>query len=166
MQFARVALDENNERILTELPVKLLNVYVNSIDSGCAVVEQAIREATVRSADIQANAPAWVNGKVFQCAFQLHAAAADEFLRSADNFNASVIRNGHASLSRSLAFHLNLTGENHGHSFLGRVGEASLDKKKIEPFASCFWFHDASNNQARRSTRNSAISRSRTARSK
>src|SRR5437867_4313261 len=91
---------------------------------------------------------------------------ADEFLRAADNFNAGVVRNGHACLSRSLAFHPNFTGENHGHSFLGRVGEASLDEKKIEPFASCFWFHDALNNQARRSTRNSAISRSRTARSK
>src|SRR5207302_2019701 len=166
MQFARVALNGGDVRILTQLPVKLLHVYVNSIDSRCAMLEQAVCEAAVRGANIQTNAAARVNGKVFQCAFQLQTATADEFPRSADNFNAGVIRNGHASLSRSLAFHLNFTSENHGYSFLGRVGEASLNEKKIEPFASCSWFHDASNNQARRSTRNSAISRIRTARSK
>src|SRR5437660_7497041 len=133
MKFARVALNGGDVRILTQLPVKLLHVQVNGVDSRCAMLEQAVCEAAVRGADIQTNAAARVNGKVFQRAFQLQTATADEFLRSADNFNAGVIRNGHASLSRSLAFHLHLTGADHAHSFLGRVGGASLDEKKLAP---------------------------------
>src|SRR5437660_11246709 len=126
MKFARVALNGGDVRILTQLPVKLLHVYVNSIDSRCAMLGQAVCEAAVRGADIQTNAAARVNGKVFECAFQLQTATADVFLRSSDNFNAVVIRNGNARLSRSPAFHAIFTGENQGHSYLRRYGGDTL----------------------------------------
>src|SRR5207249_10741972 len=119
---------------------KLLHVHVNGVDSGCAVVEQAIREATVRSADIQTNAPAWDNGKVFQRAFQLHAAAADEFLRSADDFNASVIRNGHASLSRSLAFTLNSTARIMAIAFWGGAAKPRSTGRRSSRLRAAFGF--------------------------
>src|SRR5947208_325839 len=164
-QFARVALDRSHERILTQLPVKLFHVHVYGIDPGRAMLEQAIRETTVRSADIQANAPARVDGRVLQSAFHLYATAADELLRAADDFDARAFLNGHACLFCPPAIYLNFSRENHGHRFLRRISEASLDEKKIEPPAACLLFHNSSNDQARRRTRNSAISRRRAARS-
>src|SRR2546426_269736 len=71
---------QETQGILAQLPVELFHVYVNSVDTLRAVLEQTIREASVRRSYIQANAPVWINRKVFQRAFQLHAAAADELL--------------------------------------------------------------------------------------
>jgi len=69
--------------------------------------------------------------------------AADELLHPADDFYARIFRDGHTRLFHSLTVHLNFTGENHSHGFLRRCGAASLDEKKIEPFAACLWFHKA-----------------------
>src|SRR6266851_6915352 len=142
-QFTRIPLDGNNARILPQLPVKLFHVYVDSVDARCAVLQQAIRETAVRSADIQANARRWLNRKVFQRAFEFCSTAAGELLQPAGDFDPRVFRDGHACLFHSFAVHLNFTGDNHGHGFLRRVGAASLDEKKIEAFAACLWFHEA-----------------------
>jgi len=142
-QFARIPLDWNNAGILAQLPVELFDVYVEGVDTFGALLEQAICEAAVRSADIEANAPRGLNRKVFQRAFKFRPAAADELLHPADDFDARIFRDGHTGLFHSLAVHLNFTGENHSHGSLRRCGAASLDEKKIEAFAACLWFHKA-----------------------
>src|SRR5437879_3132482 len=142
-EFACISRDRNNARILPQLPVKLFRVYVDSVDADCAALEQTIREAAVRGADIQANAPGRLNRKVFQRACEFRSAAADELLQPADDFDARVFRNGHTCLFHSLAVHLNFAGENHSHGFLRRAGAAALDEKKVEALAACLWLHKA-----------------------
>ncbi len=91
------------------------------------MLEQAIREAAIRRADVQANTPRRLNHKVFQRAFELRPTTADELLQPAGDFDARVVRDWHTGLFHPLAVHLNFTGENHRQGFLRRSGAASLD---------------------------------------
>jgi len=70
-EFAGVALDGNNASVLCELPVELIDVHVQGVDAGGSVLEQAIGEPAIGSADVQASATGRVNRKVFEGAFEL-----------------------------------------------------------------------------------------------
>jgi hypothetical protein len=61
LQFAGIALDAEDTRVLLEFPVQLIGVDVNGEDFGGAVLQKAVGEATIGGAEVEANRFCWVH---------------------------------------------------------------------------------------------------------
>src|SRR6266850_7754515 len=107
------------------------------------MLQETVREPPCRRADVQANTSSGINRKISKCAFQFDAASTDELLRPVCQFNLRVSGDGGASFVGALAVYLDFTGEDHGKSFLQRLGNPALDEEKIQALANRFGFHDA-----------------------
>src|SRR6266403_2071340 len=81
--------------------------------------------------------------RISKCAFQFDAASADELLRPVCQFDLRVSGDGGAGFVGPFAIYLDFAGEDHGKSFLQRLGNPALDEEKIQPLANCFGFHGA-----------------------
>ena len=79
LEFAGVALDGDDSRVLPEFPRELGEVHVDGVDARGAMLQKAIREATGGAANIEADEAGGIYCKIFESAFELQAAAARVF---------------------------------------------------------------------------------------
>jgi hypothetical protein len=78
-QESRIFLDLAHALVALEFPVELRGVHVDGEDAARAVLEQAIGEATVGRADIEADAAGDIDGKIGESAFEFEPATAGVF---------------------------------------------------------------------------------------
>src|SRR5581483_10917660 len=72
-----LAFDDDDARILAQLPRQLIVTHINGPHTRRAVLQQTIGEAAGRSADIDADAVARIDMKLAERRFKLQAAATD-----------------------------------------------------------------------------------------
>ena len=78
-QFAGVALDLYDARILLKLPSELADVHVDGVNARRTVLQEAIGESSVGRADIETDLIRGVDRKIFERAFEFLPCAAGEF---------------------------------------------------------------------------------------
>src|ERR1700740_1794630 len=97
--------------MLPELPVKLADVYVHSVDAQCTALQQAVGEAAGRGAQIEANTTRGIEGEILERAGELESTAAREFLRTGRDSNARIRGDCCPSLVCARPIHLNFASE-------------------------------------------------------
>ena len=83
-------------RILLKLPCELAYVYVNGVDARGTALEQAIGEASVGGADVEADLIRGVDGKVLESAFEFLSGATRKFRVATGNRNLGRFRDRRA----------------------------------------------------------------------
>jgi len=132
VKFAGIAFDADDARILLKFPVELIGVDVDREDFGGAVLEQAIGEAAVGGAEVEADLSGGIDSEIVKGPFEFEAATGDVFLNTAVNFDSDVVRYGVAGLGDGGAVNQDFAGEDHGLSFLAGGGEVASDDQLIQ----------------------------------
>lgn len=139
-EFAGVALDWDDARILLEFPGELREVDVGGEDFGGAVLEEAVGEAASGRAEVEADFCGGRDGKIGESAGEFEAAARGEFLLAGE-FDVGAGGDGSAGFVGTRAVEADFAGKDEGASGVLGVGEAALDEEKVEANARRFGFH-------------------------
>ena len=117
LKVAGVAFDSDDAWVLLQLPVELVGVDVHSENASGSVLEEAIGEASVGGAEVEADFSGGIEGEILQCAFEFEAAAGDVFLEAAMDFDLRVVENRLAGFGDLSAVYEDFASENHGLGF-------------------------------------------------
>src|SRR5579859_4994404 len=128
LEFARIAPNADDARVLLKFPGELARVYVDGVDARGACLEQAVGEAARGRAEVEADGAGWIHGKVGESAFQFKAAAARIFLQTACDFDLCGFVNLRAGFFFLSAIDADFARENHGLRLLAGFGEAAFDE--------------------------------------
>lgn len=152
-EMACVFFDGDDARVLAELPGELARGDVDGIDARGAAPEQAIRESASGAADVEANEPCGIDGKIVESAGEFFASAAGKGERVGDEIDGGVNGDEGAGFGCGLARDADAGGEDQGLGALAGFGEAAFDEEEVEAALEGFGFAGWGHRQMRTTKR-------------
>jgi hypothetical protein len=116
---------------LLKFPVELVGVDINGEHADRSMLEQAIGEAAVGSAEIQANFSCGINREIPKSSFEFEATAGHVFLQAGANFDLRVVGDGVTGFGDRDAVNDNFAGEDHGLGFFARSDASAVEQKAV-----------------------------------
>jgi hypothetical protein len=121
---------DDNARIPAQFPVELAFANIDGMHARGVTLEQTIREAARRCAEVGTNEAGARDGERVECGFELVAAAACVFLCSLDDEH-SVFRDQVAGLMGELPVNADCSRENESLRFLAAFRQTASDELGI-----------------------------------